>query len=157
VRHPRFGVVRRVPIREWPALLAALGVASAVEIGLRTMPLPTLARRLGVPLALEGQEAPEPVELGRTPGGRPALPDDVLLRLNAAARVMRHWPFGDTCLRSALVSGRRMRELRPALRVGVTKDAGTIKAHAWLEVSGMSLDPLAPLAFDVMSAIGQPS
>jgi transglutaminase superfamily protein len=153
----RLRSVRRVPWREWPALLAAVGVASLVEIGLHTMPLPALARRLGVPLALEGQPVPDQVEIGRTPGGRPALPPETLLRLNAAARVMRHWPFGDTCLRSALVSGHRMRRLRPALRVGVMRDEGTIKAHAWLEVGGASLDPLAPVAFEVMSPIGGPS
>jgi hypothetical protein len=36
-----------------------------------------------------------------------------------------------------------IRRLDPRLRIGVAKDNGTIRAHAWLVVDGVSLDPTA--------------
>ncbi len=34
-----------------------------------------------------------------------------------------------------------MRRLDPVLRIGVAKHEGEVKAHAWLEIGGLSLDP----------------
>ncbi|WP_129668325.1 lasso peptide biosynthesis B2 protein [Phytoactinopolyspora endophytica] len=128
-------LARRVPAREIPAVLAAATVALVVEVGLRVTTLPRLARLLGAPLRLEG-------EAGTSPGKTPILlAPSSMRRLRAARRVMRHWPFGDTCLRVALVSGQRLRRLNPELRVGVARVDGNIQAHAWLEIGGTSLDP----------------
>jgi len=143
-------LTRAVPLREWPAVLASLMVASVVEIGLRTLRLPRLARSLGVPLSL-GESGPMP------PGGYLKLSPRSLLRMRASARVMRHWPFGDTCLRNALVTGQRLRRLDPILRVGVAKDHGVVRAHAWLEISGVSLDPGAPSVFSLLQPMPQAS
>jgi hypothetical protein len=57
-------------------------------------------------------------------------------------RMLRSWPFGDTCLRQALVGGQRLRRLNPLLYVGVAKLDGEIRAHAWLVVSGVVVDPM---------------
>src|SRR5690606_34775111 len=124
-----------VPLREVPAVAAALVVACAVEVGVRTLPLPRLARLAGAPLRHGGPAGPpptRPVQLG--PRAR--------LRLGAVRRVMRHWPYGDTCLRHALVAGHRIRRFGPELVVGVTKVEGEVRAHAWLEVGAGVYDPL---------------
>lgn len=125
----------RVPLREVPAVAAALVVACAVEVGVRTLPLPRLARLAGAPLrhgGPAGTPPTRPVQLG--PRAR--------LRLGAVRRVMRHWPYGDTCLRHALVAGHRIRRFGPELVVGVTKVEGEVRAHAWLEVGAGVYDPL---------------
>jgi hypothetical protein len=140
-------LARAVPLREVPATVAAALVAAAVEIGLRTLRLPTLARLMSTPLADDGGMPSRVVE-------RFPLPPHLIVRLRAVRRVMRHWPFGDTCLRLALVSGQRIREMRPQLRVGVAKDAAGVRAHAWLEIDGVSLDPEAPDAYAVVERLG---
>ncbi|MPV38113.1 lasso peptide biosynthesis B2 protein [Georgenia subflava] len=126
-----------IPVREYPAVAAALVVACAVEVGIRTMRLPRLARAVGAPLrqgAGDDAWSRSQPELG-VHGRRQA---------RAVRRVMRHWPFGDTCLRHALVTGHRLRRLHPELVVGVAKVDGEIKAHAWLAFDGTRLyDPLA--------------
>ncbi|MGC4154999.1 MAG: lasso peptide biosynthesis B2 protein [Propionicimonas sp.] len=125
---------------ELPASLAALAVAVVVEIGLRVTTLPKLARWLGTPLSVgeQGAVMPRSGPLTLTPHAK--------RQVRATRRVMRHWPFGDTCLRQALVSGQRLRRLDPALHVGVAKIDGEIRAHAWLTIAGGILDPLAAAA-----------
>ncbi|MGH8890099.1 MAG: lasso peptide biosynthesis B2 protein [Acidothermaceae bacterium] len=135
-----------MPLREWPAVVACAAVALVVEVGLSAVKLPALSRRLGVTL-----EYGEPVP--PAPGTYLRLPPWALLRMRAAARVMRHWPFGDSCLRSALLTGQRLRRLQPILRVGVAKDGTVIRAHAWIEISGVSLDPSAPSVFSVLQPV----
>jgi hypothetical protein len=58
---------------------------------------------------------------------------------------MSRWPFGDTCLRHALVTGNRLAALGPELVIGVRPAAtpGGVDAHAWLRIGGVDLDPLA--------------
>lgn len=118
-----------------PDLCAALIVAVVVELGLRATTLPRLARALGTPLAVDDVDAPT--------GAADAylLPRWAVRRMNAARRVLRHWPFGDTCLRQALVCGRLVRRLGPALQLGVAKVEGEVRAHAWLVVNGTVVDP----------------
>ncbi|TDE07478.1 lasso peptide biosynthesis B2 protein [Jiangella asiatica] len=145
-------MIRAVPLREWPALLAAAGVALVVEVGLRVTTLPRLARLLGAPLRTDdgGDLMPPstPARLG------PSLTPATRRRLRAVRRVLRHWPFGDTCLRRALVSGHVLRRLRPVLRVGVAKVDGRIQAHAWLEIDGVSLDPAGAELYQTFESIG---
>ncbi|NLE99105.1 MAG: lasso peptide biosynthesis B2 protein, partial [Propionibacterium sp.] len=130
----RPGRARRLAV-EMPATLAALVVACVVEVGLRATKLQRLARFLGTPLAL-GDTSP-----GSTAARRAALPASATRQVSATRRVLRHWPFGDTCLRQALISGQRLRRLGPELHVGVAKIDGEIRAHAWLEIDGAILDP----------------
>jgi hypothetical protein len=127
--------IPRVRPAEVPWLCAALLLAVVVEVGLRTTRLPTLARALGTPLAVDGFDA------YAEPADGAGLPSWAVARIEAAWRVLRHWPFGDTCLRQALVCGRLLRRLRPALQLGVAKVDGEVRAHAWLVVSGAVVDP----------------
>lgn len=117
--------------------VAALGVTVLVEIGLRTLSLPRLAALVGAPIAWEdpGEQAG-----GETATSRVILSRDARLRVRAARRVLRRWPFGDTCLRQALVIGQRLRRLHPQLHVGVAKLDGEVRAHAWLVIEGSILD-----------------
>lgn len=133
----------RIPLTEWPELCAALAVAGVVEVGLRVTTLPRLARFLGTPLSM-----PEPVvgeprvgKAGTEPQTPVALPASAERQVRATRRILRHWPFGDTCLRQALISGQRMRRLGPTLHVGVAKLDGEVRAHAWLVVRGGVVDP----------------
>jgi hypothetical protein len=126
--------IPRVRPSEVPALVAALGLALVVEVGLRTTTLTRLARALGTPLAVDGFEP-------YAEGSGALLPAWGVARMNATRRVLRHWPFGDTCLRQALVCGWLLRRLGPELQLGVARVDGAVKAHAWLVVSGRVVDP----------------
>ncbi|UFU02400.1 lasso peptide biosynthesis B2 protein [Ruania suaedae] len=123
-----------IPVRELTAATAAALCACAVEVCLRTLPLPRTARIFGVSLRTTGGStvAPRQAVLGRR--GR--------LQARAVQRVMRHWPFDDTCLRHALVAGHRLRRFGPELVIGVTKVDGAVRAHAWLEFDSGIYDPL---------------
>ncbi len=117
--------------RCWPFVLRVAATAAAVELAVRTLPLPAVSRFAGVPLAV-GPERPGDAWA--------AIPDRDRRRAELALRVLRGRPFRATCLRRALVLGVLLRRHHPALRVGVAKAAGTVAAHAWLEVDGVSLD-----------------
>lgn len=140
-RPTRPGRWRRLLV-ELPASLAALAVAVVVEVGLRVTTLPRLAGFLGTPLAVARNGAPDTMPRS----GPLALSPQAKRQVRATRRVMRRWPFGDTCLRQALVSGQRLRRLHPSLHVGVAKIDGEIRAHAWLTIDGGILDPLAAAA-----------
>lgn len=132
--HP--SLARRVRYRAdslVPQLPVAFLVAVAVEVGLRVMTLPRLASRLGIQVADSGQ----------APGaGVVVLPRWTRRRVRAAERVLARWPFGNTCLRQCLVTGQRLRRLDPVLRIGVrVENDGSLLAHSWLEVDGVSIDP----------------
>lgn len=119
-------------------VLAAAGLAGwagVIEAGLRTTTLPRLARVVGVRVQVDGAHA------------RPGSAADVKLsaaerrRLDLAGRVLRRGPFEDSCLRRAMLSARVLRHRAHAVRIGVRKVDGAVKAHAWLELDGISLDP----------------
>lgn len=121
-----------------PRHLPVVAVTAAVEIGMRTLRLPRLARLLGVRLETHGQ----PVEDAAPPD--PTVVRRVRRAGRAIDRVLRRWPFGDTCLRRALILGFLIRRLGPTLLIGVRRnEEGEIAAHAWLVVGGTTLDPLA--------------
>lgn len=117
-----------------PQVVLAAVTLVVVEAGLRLTTLPRLARVLGIRL---GSHDEAPVAAG--------LPAAWIERRRVAVgRVCRHSPFGDTCLRRALVLGRRIRRLQPTLVIGVRRDEdGAVAAHAWLVVDGATLDPAA--------------
>lgn len=116
--------------------LAALGVAVVVEVGLSSSTLPRLTKLFGIRLAGEGDEP-----TGQAPD---VAPEWFWRRSAAVHSVLRHWPFGDTCLRRSLILGQRIRRLDPVLVIGVRHDEhGKLAAHAWLTVGGVALDSLA--------------
>ena len=62
-------------------------------------------------------------------------------RLRIAWRVLAIGPFDGSCLRRALVGAWMLRSRDHAVRIGVRKTPDGIRAHAWLEIDGVSLDP----------------
>jgi hypothetical protein len=133
-------LLRRVYLVLQPRVIVVVVVALVVEVGLRISTVPRLARLLGVRLERDGQSGQQ------LPAGSTNDPPVLWIReqYTTVARVMPHWPFGNTCLRRALVLGHRLRRLEPALVIGVRHDeAGQLAAHAWLVVAGVVLDPLA--------------
>lgn len=119
-----------------PQLPMALLIAVVVEVGLRVTTLPRLASRLGIQVADETDAA--------TVTDSVVLPRWTRRRVRAAERILSRWPFGNTCLRQCLVTGQRLRRLDPVLRIGVrVEDDGSLLAHSWLEVDGVSIDPSA--------------
>ena len=147
---PRAVRVPRVRLVEVPALLTALAVALVVEVGLRLTTLPRLARLLGAPLTVDGLDV-----YADTSTPRFVMPGRAALRLRASRRVLRHWPFGDTCLRQALVGGALLRRYGPVLQLGVAKMDGDVRAHAWLVVGGTVVDPLrAVSSYQPLTAAG---
>lgn len=131
----------RSRLSQLPATGAVLVVATLVEVGLRTMSLPRLAALAGTPLQLEDPES-SAVKFEPAPDDVFELPPRARRQLAATRRVLRHWPFGDTCLRQALISGQRLRRFQPRLQVGVAKLNGEVRAHAWLLIHGRILDPM---------------
>jgi hypothetical protein len=123
-------------------LVVALGRAVLIELGLRLTTLPRLASWLGVPLDTGRRDAPPPEVTAEH------LTASQLARLAAVGAVYSRWPFGDTCLRRALAVGHTLRSRKPVLRVGVTRQGGAVRAHAWIEFDGESLgsDPSAGYA-----------
>jgi hypothetical protein len=102
-----------------------------VELAVRSVPLPKLSTRMGVPL--DSAEAkpgmpPQPLKLTRWQTGQ------LRTLLPLAAR----WPFADgPCLRQSLVAGHILRSHHPVLRLGVATENDSVQAHAWVEVGGM--------------------
>jgi len=141
--------IARVRLPEWPGVLMTLLLAAIVELGLRVVRLPRLAQLLGVPLARSADAARLP------PSSELRLPTCARRRLAFTSRVMKHWPCGDTCLRVALVAGARIRRLRPELVIGVAVVDGEVKAHAWLTIDGISIDPGGSPSFAVLTPMAQ--
>lgn len=127
-----------------PVAAAALVVEGGLRLGDPRLPrrvrvtLPALTRWLGVRLDLDG----DPNLSGPSDGtaAAPDLPPWAARRAVAVDRVFRRWPGGDTCLRRALVLGRRLAPLHPTLRLGaLAAPDGELTGHAWLEVDGRPL------------------
>lgn len=131
--------------RRWPALVHCLAVALLVEACIRSVELPRLARLVGVPLRLGPNLESGAAVLSWSERERS--------RLDLAVRLMRHWPWGNTCLRNALVVGHVVRRRRPRLRVGVALVDGEVHAHAWLEIDGANLDPTGSAEFTPLEAV----
>jgi hypothetical protein len=132
-------------------MTAAL-VALIVEIGLRVTTLPTLARVVSVPLVMDDTTS------ASLSGGEAMdlcnLPRVSIERAQAARAVVRRWPFGDSCLRRALVIGHVLRLHQPRLEVGVRRERGIVSAHAWLIIDGRPLDPEA-VSFVALRRMGE--
>jgi hypothetical protein len=118
-------------IRAKGELLLLAVMALAAEIAVKVVSLPRLTRALGIRLA-EGDRVPEPPVQGVD-----AMDEDLVARrAGAVDRLYRAWPRKSSCLRRALVLGYRIRKARPVLWIGVAKEDGTVRAHAWVEVDG---------------------
>ena len=135
-------------VRDWPVVLRSAVLVVVVEVGLRVTTLPRLATLVGAPLRLDdGVDVMAPATVV-------PLSARELRVLAVSEGVVRRWPFGDTCLRRALVGGHVLRRRQPGLRVGIAKVDGRIQAHAWLEIDGVSLDPAGAAAYRTFEAMG---
>lgn len=121
--------------RRWVLLARVAATAVVVEAAIRLLPLRTAARLAGARLELDQAVAERDAWHALTPADRE--------RCELALRLLARRPFRATCLRRSLVLATLLRRRRPALRVGVTKAAGAVAAHAWLELDGATLDPEA--------------
>lgn len=134
------------PLVWWDAV-RTVAVAAVVEIGLRTVKLPVLARLLGVSLRLDLQPTPH------APSGRVSFSPRERQRLRVARTVLRHRPFNGTCLRRSLIAAWVLRKRDHGVRIGVRKAGDTMAAHSWLEVDGISLEPEADENFSFLAPI----
>ena len=123
--------------RDRVEVVRILVLAAVVEVLLRSLPLPRLAKLLRVELDLMSPDRGRPIES--------APPEWVLRRIQLTVMVLRH--TRQTCLRNSLVLARRLRQLSPTIRIGVRKVDGRLTAHAWLELDGQFYDAGA-LAFE---------
>lgn len=139
-RHLRGAVARLGRLRPRD-LLAALHVAvvlAVVELLVRWVPLPRLSRLVGVR-----------VDLGPAPAAaEPLASSDLPLRerrqLDWTRRLSDAWPFSrGPCLRRALVGGHLLRRRAPVIRLGVMGSGDDLVGHAWLEIDGRPVDPVA--------------
>lgn len=131
--------------RQWLGLPAPLRrstllvtpIVALVEVGLRFLTLPSLARCCGARLVTTG-------ETSATNAPADSTVAEADLRRQAAIRwVLNRWSFDGTCLRQALGFAFLVRRRRPLLHLGLLEN-GAI-AHAWIEVDGVTHDP-APTA-----------
>jgi hypothetical protein len=134
-------------LRAAPALAEAAVVVTAVEIGLRTLRLPTLARACGLLF-----DPADPAPSDAPAGARLTLSPRTARRLKAVLLVLARGPFADTCLRRALAMGSVLRSRDPRLLVGVTRRDGKLLAHAWLVVDGVNLDPMTSRGYAPLTA-----
>ena len=122
-----------LPLVERLMVVRMVGLATIVELGLRTIQLPLLAKALGVRLNWSEQQA-------APPGIPTSLGIADRRKVTSVLRVMRHWPFAEgTCLRQSLMLGRVLKGLHPELRIGVQDRGRDIVAHAWIELDGVAL------------------
>ena len=137
----------RLGPRCWVDIVYVGALSAFIEVRLRTGSLADLASGLGVPLDATGSASP--------PGGADAIALSPVeaRRLNVAWRVLRRRPFNGTCLRRALVGGHILRRHDPRLHVGVRRVRGGVEAHAWVAMSGVSLDPDAGREYHVMKFV----
>jgi len=133
----RQGLVRllRIPPREMLTTVRVVATIVTVELLIRWVALPRLARLLGVRVSLE-----------------PALPGNAHIRttefsprarreLRCTRRVADRWPLSQgPCLRRALVGGHLLRRYNPSVRIGMAGTGDDLYAHAWLEINEQPLE-----------------
>jgi hypothetical protein len=137
-RMPR---LRRLPPREILTTLRVAVVIVVVEVLIRWVSLPRLSRLLGVPVDLRPRtDHREQLPLRE-------LPARARRQLRCTRRVADVWPFSHgPCLRRALVGGHLLRQLHPAVRLGVASTGDELLAHAWLEIDGRPLEAVERFA-----------
>lgn len=135
----------------WFDAARTVAVATTIEIALRTVPVTRVARLLGVRVVLDGR----PAATGHMSDVR--FSQREAERLDTSWRVLRAGPFNASCLRRALVAAWVLRRRDHAVRIGVRKSDGRVRAHAWLELDGVSLDPDAVDHFAILVPVGTAS
>lgn len=146
---------RRIPPRERLTTVRALMVLVAVEATIRWIPLPRLGRMLGVRFDLT------PTECSAVPVAIESLPANAQRALRSTRRVTQWSPFwSGPCLRRSLVAAHLIRDLDPAVRIGIAGQADGVRAHAWIEIDHAPLEDIGeftsfqwPLSTDSRTAV----
>lgn len=110
----------------------ALVALAVTEFVLRRMPLSRACTSLGV---LPPEQEPSASAQPLTPQLRARIAQTV----RCVSRASRALPLPNTCLRRSLTVGALLRDLNPALRIGVASGVTpgpSLQAHAWLEIFG---------------------
>jgi Transglutaminase-like superfamily len=127
----------RRPPREALTTVHVLTVMVVVELLIRWVALPRLTRLLGVRVDLD----PAPADVKQMPVDD--LPVQARQQLRCTERVADAWPFSrGPCLRRSLVGGHLLRDLNPAVRIGLAGSGDAVLAHAWLEINDRPLEPV---------------
>ncbi len=117
----------QAPLVDKGDALRVLGLLMLAECAVRCLPTRLAARLFGVSFGA-GREDQRPQVTELEP--------EVVIAARRVDRVVSVVHPKDGCLRRALVLGHRLRERSPKLVIGVAKEAGTLSAHAWLEIEG---------------------
>ncbi len=112
------------------AIVVALLLLRA-EVLLRIRPVDSVATTYGMLFEEEGPAQDGPV----------ALTDAERRWLHSGNRLMLRWPLDGSCLRRSLVLGWILRRRHPELVIGTRLDDGEIRAHAWVRLGAIDLDP----------------
>lgn len=124
----------KLSAREKVDLFLVAGMALAAEVAVKLFTLPRLTKWLGITLIDEKADAPT------SEGAAPSTGLDqatIARRTRTVDRLYRVWPRKNSCLRRALVLGRRIQAAGPVLMIGVAEEDGSIRAHAWIEIDGV--------------------
>ncbi|NNC11892.1 lasso peptide biosynthesis B2 protein [Planctomonas sp. JC2975] len=124
----------RLGPRAWFRVMRTVLIAGRIERSLRRETLDRTAQRFGAELSFD-----PPQEVATLL----PLNEDESRDLGLALAVLRQKQFNGTCLRRALVMADILRDRSPKLRVGVSKASGEVVAHAWVEIDGFAIDPMA--------------
>jgi len=128
----------RSRLRALATCLRVLVLLLIVELMIRWVPLPRLARLLGVRLDLSPATNPGALAapLALTPKAR--------RQLRCCWRVAALWPFSSgPCLRRSLVAAHLLRTDGAAVRLGFPNEPGARIAHAWIEIDGRPLEDVS--------------
>lgn len=125
----------RVPPREILTMARVLVVIVLVELMIRWVRLPRLARMLGLEVSL-ASSSPGAVRLPLKD-----LSPNARRQLRCTRRVADRWPFSrGPCLRRALVAGHLLSRYDPVIRLGLAGTGDDLYAHAWLEIDCRPLE-----------------
>ncbi|HEY3237887.1 MAG TPA: lasso peptide biosynthesis B2 protein [Polyangiaceae bacterium] len=146
---PRSGFERSLePIPENSLLAKALMLHAAVEMGLRTVRLPTLCRLLGLRVGAQ-RGVSERADRG-------PVEEQSVAVCRAVDRVLQGLEVQGPCLRRALVAGALLRKQQPVLRIGCRRIGNRLESHAWLEIDGRPLpEPDGQPSFPAYAPLGR--
>lgn len=126
----------RLPLREQLTVLWILVLAFLVEVGLRTVSFNRVARWFRVSLTTDSADNPD------SPGP-PDFDETEQRQIRNVLRVMPHWPLAKgSCLRQSILLAYLLRRRDPVIRLAVSRKGEDIVAHAWVELSGMTIGRL---------------
>lgn len=116
------------PLADYLAFVRGLWALTVAQLGIALERVPLSATLLGLSIA------------GRPPTeSRPSDPD-LARAARVAARLAPTLGARNYCVRHSLILGHLLRAHGPALRIGVRRAAGSIDAHAWIEIGGAAIE-----------------